>query len=106
MNPMSAHEPEDRINPSHPPPFSPELTDENEDISEVVAGMEAAENEIRDLVAQGYEEQALDSDQVEDELADIDYTLGDSASDAPEVNAIHEQFIQEIADEDEDESLT
>ena len=79
----------------------PPYTDENIEIDEVAIGMEAAENDTRDAITDAYENSAQESDDPEEALDDIDYTLSDGASGPPELNAVHEVSLVDIEDDDE-----
>jgi hypothetical protein len=84
--------------------MAPPYVDEDVDITMVERGRSVAEDEIRDAVAEAYEERAKSSDNPEEELADVDYDeeLAEENPDGPEMAAIHEEFIPE----DEDDELS
>lgn len=92
-------------------PMAPPYIDEDPNLALVEEGMEAAENETRDAVADDYEASALLSDDPESELNDIDFAAGEDDSNAPEIAAIHEESLEfegeldddDLADEREEE---
>jgi hypothetical protein len=63
--------------------------EEDVDIREVEMGLRVAEDEKRDAVEQEYEEEALASDDPDEELDEIDHTTSRARDGAPEVQAIH-----------------
>lgn len=64
--------------------------EENHAIREVEIGLRTAEDEKRDAMVEEYEQEALASDDPEEELGEIDYTTSRARDGAPEVQAIHE----------------
>lgn len=72
-------------------PMAPPYIDENPTLSLVEQGLDEAENEKRDAVADGYEASALLGDDVDGELNDIDFTEGEDSSSSPEIAAMHEE---------------
>lgn len=72
-------------------PMAPPYIDEDPNLALVEQGMEEAENEKRDAVADDYEASALLADDVEGELDDIDFTGGEDDSSSPEISAMHEE---------------
>lgn len=75
--------------------MAPFFTDDSLDMGEVEAGMEAAENDTRDALTDEYETRARMSDDPEEELDDIDYTLSDGGGTAPELDAIHDELVDD-----------
>lgn len=65
------------------------------DLLEVEMGLRVAENEKRDEVEQEYEDEALASDDPDEELDEIDHTESRACDGAPEVQAIPETDPQE-----------
>lgn len=103
-NSMSPIDPVRPANPSPPPPMAPLATDDSLDLDEVEAGMEAAENDTRDAIIDLYETNARLSDDPEEELDDIDYTLSDGGEDVPELGAIHDdELVDDISGQDFEE---
>lgn len=80
-------------------PMAPPYVDEDPGLALVQEGMNVAEDEIRDAVADDYEATARESEDPDEELDDIDFTSGD-AEEAPEIAAMHEETIPQ---DDEDE---
>lgn len=70
--------------------MAPPYVNEDPNLESVRDGMEAAENDTRDAVTDSYQTAALESDNPEEQLDDIDYTLSDSQDTAPEIGALHE----------------
>jgi len=79
-------------------PMAPPYVDEDPGLALVEEGLDVAEDETREAVADDYEASARESDDVDEELDDIDFTSGDS-DEAPEIAAMHEESIP---DDDED----
>ena len=76
--------------------MAPPYVDEDVNADLVQRGLDEAEDETRDLVADTYEASALESDEAMDALDDIDFTESEGISSIPELAAMHEG-------EDEDE---
>ena len=74
---------------------APPYVDEEPNISLVEQGMEAAEDETRDAVAEAYEASARLSDDPAATLNDIDYMEAEEASTSPELAAMHVETIPE-----------
>ena len=75
-------------------PMAPPYVDENPNLALVEEGLDVAENEIRDAVADEYEAAARLSDEPEENLDDIDFTAAEDPSSATaELAAMHEEFI-------------
>ncbi len=88
--------PFDPITPTPSNPRSataPPYVDEDPNIALVEQGLEAAEDETRDAVADAYEAAAMRSDDPSEALDDIDFTEGEEESSAPELAAMHEDWI-------------
>ena len=83
--------------------MAPPYVDEDPELALVEEGMDVAENETRDAVADDYEASARLSDDAEEELDDIDFTESDEGAFPPEVSAMHEERIipDELDEEDE-----
>lgn len=80
--------------------MAPPYVDEDPNQALVEQGVDEAENELREAVADDYEASARLSDDADEELDDIDFAATDGESgEAPEVAAIHEDSI---LPEDED----
>ncbi|MEO5916274.1 MAG: hypothetical protein ABIS50_18695 [Luteolibacter sp.] len=74
-------------------PMAPPYIDEDPNLALVEEGMDEAENDLREAVADDYEASARLGDNEEDELDDIDFTASEDSTTAPEVAAIHEETI-------------
>ncbi len=73
--------------------FAPPYVDEDPNAELVQLGLDEAEDETRDAVADAYEASALLSDEPEESLDDIDFTEGEQPTGFPEIAAIHEEWI-------------
>lgn len=86
--------PIDPVEPASPnpkPPMAPPFVDENPNLASVQDGLNVAENERREAVADAYEATARQSDEAEESLDDIDYDDDQNSRTAPELDAIHEE---------------
>ncbi len=85
------------IDPSQPAsnhsesPMAPPYVNEDPAQELVEMGLRIAENEKKDAVVDAYEEAATTSDEKEESLDDLNYPSGESAENAPEISAIHEE---------------
>ncbi len=87
--------------------MAPPYVDENPEMTLVEQGLDTAENEVREAVADEYQASAKQSDDEDEELDDIDFPAEDDSPTAPEVAAIHEEAIlpdiyEDMDDDDED----
>jgi predicted membrane-bound mannosyltransferase len=82
--------------------LAPPYVDEDPEAALVQQGLDEAENETRNAVADDYEASALLSDDVSEALDDIDYSESEDDALPPEIAAIHEEFIP-LDEDDEDE---
>lgn len=98
---MSNIDPVKRVKPSAPAPMAPMSGEDRLEMSEVEAGMEAAENDTRDVIQDLYEAAALVSDDPDEALDDIDYTLSDGGDITPELSAIHDETDVDFEVEEE-----
>ncbi len=73
--------------------FAPPYVDEDPDAELVQLGLDEAEDETRDAVADAYEASALLSDEPEESLDDIDFSASEQDTGFPEIVAIHEEWI-------------
>lgn len=90
VKPVSSHD----ISPMAPP-----YVDEDPNIASVEEGLEVAEDERRDAVADAYEASARLSDDPTEALDDIDYEKEDGTFVAPELAAMEKD--EEGDDEEE-----
>lgn len=82
-------------------PMAPPYVDEDVNVDLVAQGMEIADSEIRDTVADAYEATARLSDDPEEAFNDIDYSKDDDSS-SPELSAMHEA-MDEVAEDFEEQ---
>ena len=73
--------------------MAPPYVDDDMNIELVQQGLDVAENETRDAVADSYEASARLSDDPLASLDDIDYLEGEDESTLPELAAMHEDLI-------------
>ncbi len=71
--------------------MAPPYVDEDVNADLVQRGLDEAEAEKRDLVADDYEASALVSDDPVESLDDIDFSASEGISSAPELAAMHEE---------------
>jgi len=81
--------------------MAPPYVDEDVNVDLVAQGMEIADSEIRDTVADAYEATARLSDDPEEAFNDIDYSKDDDSS-SPELSAMHEA-MDEVAEDFEEQ---
>ena len=81
-------------------PMAPPYVDEDVNVDLVQQGMEIADSETRDTVADAYEATARLSDDPEEAFNDIDYSKDDDSS-SPELSAMHEEMDEEAEDFEE-----
>lgn len=81
-------------------PMAPPYVDEDVNVDLVQQGMEIADSETRDTVADAYEATARLSDDPEEAFNDIDYSKDDDSS-SPELSAMHEEMDEEAEDYEE-----
>ena len=92
MNPIDP----DKVTTADPrSPFAPPYLDEDPDNEMIQLGLDEAEDETREAVAEAYQASALFSDEPEESLDDIDFTEGEDVSGVPEIQAMHEEWIPE-----------
>lgn len=78
--------------------MAPPYVDEDVNADLVQRGLDEAEDETRDLVADDYEASALVSDEPMESLDDIDFTASEGISSTPELAAMHEDEDEEASD--------
>jgi hypothetical protein len=74
-------------------PMAPPYIDDDDDLLLVQQGLDTAENETRDAVADAYEASARFSDDPNETLNDIDFTEAEDLSTTPELAAIHIEYL-------------
>jgi len=79
--------------------MAPPYVDENPNLEMTELGLRIAENEKRDAVRDGYEEDALSSDETEESLDDISYPDGDGSDIASEISATKENPFPRLSRE-------
>ena len=99
---MTPIDPVEKTRSNPRPPMAPPYVDEDVNEALVENGLDVAENERRETMADTYEANAAQSDESGEELDDIDYSAGDGGSVPPEISAMHEEYIP-LADDDETE---
>ena len=82
-------------------PMAPPYVDEDVNIDLVQQGLDEAEDETREAVADAYEASARLSDDPAESLDDIDFTEAEDLSTSPELSAIHEDLDADGDDEEE-----
>jgi hypothetical protein len=92
---MTPIDPVQAVPPTRKSPTAPPYVDEEPNISLVEQGMEVAEDETRDAVADAYEASARLSDESADSLDDIDYVEAEESTMPPELSAMHVETIPE-----------
>jgi hypothetical protein len=76
-------------------PMAPPYVDEDANEAMVEQGLEAAEDELRDTVADSYEEGAREAADPQQMLDDIDYGEAEEDEGTPEIEAIHGELVPE-----------
>lgn len=80
--------------------MAPPYVDDDVNVDLVQQGLDEAEDETREAVADAYEASARQSDEPVESLDDIDFTEAEDLSATPELSAMHED-----SGEDEDEEV-
>jgi len=75
--------------------MAPPYVDEDANEAMVEQGLEAAEDELRDFVADSYEEGAREAADPQQMMDDIDYTEAEGDEVAPEIDAMHGELLPE-----------
>ena len=83
-------------------PMAPPYVDEDLNMDLVQQGLDEAEDETRDAVADAYEASARLSDDPLESLNDIDFNEAEDVSTTPELAAIHEDLRSEDEDGEEE----
>ena len=92
---MTPIDPAQAVPSSRKSPTAPPYVDEEPNIALVEQGLELAEDETRDAVADAYEASARQSAEAADSLDDIDYVEAEDSEIAPELSAMHVETIPE-----------
>jgi hypothetical protein len=92
---MTPIDPAQAVPPTRKSPTAPPYVDEEPNISLVEQGMEVAEDETRDAVADAYEASARLNQDPGDSLDDIDYVEAEEDETPPELAAMHVETIPE-----------
>jgi hypothetical protein len=93
---MTPIDPAQAVPPTRKSPTAPPYVDEEPNISLVEQGLELAEDETRDAVADAYEASARRSEDSSDSLDDIDYVEAeDDDTTPPELSAMHVETLPE-----------
>jgi hypothetical protein len=79
--------------------MAPPYVDEDPELAMLQEGLEAAEDEIREAVADAYEASARLSDEPQESLDDSDFTEAEEPSVPPEIAALHEESVSRLEDE-------
>lgn len=95
---MTPIDPAQAVPPTRKSPTAPPYVDEEPNISLVEQGLEAAEDETRDAVADAYEASARMNTESDDSLDDIDYVEAEQDETPPELSAMHVETIPEEED--------
>lgn len=104
---MTPIDPAKAVPPTRRSATAPPYVDEDPNITLVEQGLELAEDETRDAVAEAYEEGARESADPAESMDDIDFIEAEESSIPPELAAMHEEPLslgeEEGLDEDEEE---
>jgi len=104
---MTPIDPAKAVPPTRRSATAPPYVDEDPNITLVEQGLELAEDETRDAVAEAYEEGARESADPAESMDDIDFTEAEDSSIPPELAAMHEDALpmaeEDDLDEDEEE---
>lgn len=99
---MTPIDPAQAIPPNRRSATAPPYVDEDPNLALVQQGLEVAEDEKRDAVADAYEASALESDDPSETMDDIDFLEGEEPSSSPELAAMHEE-VPDLSNDAEDE---
>jgi len=92
---MTPIDPATPAKPDPRSPMAPPYVDEDANEAMVEQGLEAAEDEVRDSVADSYEEGARDAADPQEMMDDIDYAEAEEEEGTPEIDAIHGEPVLE-----------
>lgn len=88
---MTPIDPKEPASPDPKSPMAPPYVDENPNLASVEDGLEVAENEAREMVADAYEATAKEEGNEEELLDSQELTDDSPAQGAPETSAIHDR---------------
>lgn len=92
---MSPIDPATPASPNPRPPAAPPYVDEEPNLTMVRQGLDEAEDETREAMADVYQQRARRSEDPEEALDDIDFIEGEGESTPPELAAMHEEYLPE-----------
>lgn len=92
---MTPIDPATPATPAPRSPMAPPYVDEDANEAMVEQGLEAAEDEVRDSVADSYEEGARDASDPQEMMDDIDYGEAEEEEGTPEIQALHGELLPE-----------
>ncbi len=93
--PMTPADPAKPVPPETRNPMAPPYVDEDANEAMVEQGLEVAENELRDIVADSYEDGARAATEPQQMMDDIDYGEAEDDDTPPEVEAMHGELVPE-----------
>lgn len=96
---MTPIDPATPAKPASRSPMAPPYVDEDANEAMVEQGLEAAEDEVRDSVADSYEEGARDASDPQEMMDDIDYGEAEEDEGTPEIQALHGELLPEEEEE-------
>jgi hypothetical protein len=92
---MTPIDPAQAVSPTRKSSTAPPYVDEEPNIALVEQGMELAEDETRDAVADAYEASARGNENSAESLDDIDYMEAEDDTTPPELAAMHVETLPE-----------
>lgn len=96
---MTPIDPATPAKPASRSSMAPPYVDEDANEAMVEQGLEAAEDEVRDSVADSYEEGARDASDPQEMMDDINYGEAEEDEGTPEIQALHRELLPEEEDE-------
>ena len=95
FTPMTPLDPAKPVSPDPRSPMAPPYVDEDVNETMVEQGLEVAEDELRDVVADSYEEGAREAGDPQQMMDDIDYSEAEADEGVPETDAMHGDVVRE-----------
>ena len=92
---MTPIDPAQPAKPASRSAMAPPYMDEDANEAMVEQGLEAAEDEVRDAVADSYEDGARNAAEPQEMMDDIDYNEAEDDESTPEIEAIHGETVPE-----------